>query len=130
MSMWAMKDTTAAKETTAEQRELMDGFAEKIVERRLTAPAILFLESVKPLSFLGNQAMVFFQPIVQTIFGFKRYDDVTDLLEDRENVEYLLRKIEELAAEQKKRPREEKERPAESKAAAGNTEEGADEQRR
>lgn len=129
MNMWAMKDNSVDAETTSEQRELMDGFAKKIIERRLTAPAILFLESVKPLSFLGNQAMVFFEPIVQTIFGLKRYDDVAGLLENRENVEYLIRKIEELAADEKVRRREEKKRVAEGEAAAGNTEEGADEQR-
>ncbi len=97
MPFWAMKDSKRA-EITAEKRETLDRLAEKVIERRLAAPAILFLESSKPLSFLGNQTMVFFQPIVQTIFNFKTYDDIMDLLEDRENIEYLLKKIEELEA--------------------------------
>ena len=122
-SMRAAKEETEDKEPS----ELLDRFARKIVERRLATPAILFLESVKPLSFLGNQTMVFFQPIVQSIFTFKSYDDVMTLLEDRENVEHLLRRIEELEAEEQQKIRKEKRRRKEAKRAADEPEEGADE---
>ena len=124
--MWSMR---AAKEETndKERSEILDRFARKVVERRLSAPAILFLESSKPLSFLGNQAMVFFQPIVQSIFTFRSYDDVMMLLEDRENVERLLRRIEELEAEEQRRIRKEKRLRKKTKAAADEPEEGADE---
>jgi len=118
-----------AKEETKdkERSEILDRFAKKVVERRLSAPAILFLESTKPLSFLGNQAMVFFQPIVQSIFTFKSYDDIMLLLEDRENVECLLRRIEELEAEEQRRIRKEKRLRKKAKRAADEPEEGADE---
>ena len=125
MPFWAMKDSKKA-EMTAEQSETLDRLAEKIIERRLSAPAILFLESSKPLSFLGNQAMVFFQPIVQTIFNFKTYDDIMDLLEDRDNIEYLLKKIEESEAAEQKKAKEEKRRRKEEKRAAKAQEEGSD----
>ncbi|MCD4690107.1 hypothetical protein K8S17_01455 [bacterium] len=111
-------------ETRDEKRKTLDGFAVKIVERKLTAPAILFIESMRPLSFIGNQAMVFFQPIVQTIFNSKSYDNVMDLLEDRDNIEYLLKKIEELEAEEQKKARDAKKRRKEQKAAAKSQEEG------
>jgi hypothetical protein len=91
------------------------------------APAVLFLESAKPLSFLGNQALIFFQPIVQSIFSFKTYDEVTDILEDRENLEYLLRKIEELEAEYVKKEKEERRRRREARRARKRPKEGADE---
>ena len=124
--MWSMR---GAKEETKdkERSEVLDRFARKVVERRLSAPAILFLESAKPLSFLGNQAMVFFQPIVQSICTFKSYDDIMALLEDRENVECLLRRIEELEAEEQQRIRKEKRLRKETKRAADEPEEGADE---
>ncbi len=125
MPFWAMKDSKRA-EITAEKRETLDRLAEKVIERRLAAPAILFLESSKPLSFLGNQTMVFFQPIVQTIFNFKTYDDIMDLLEDRENIEYLLKKIEELEAAEHRKAKEEKKRRKEEKLAAKAQEEGSD----
>ena len=125
MPFWAMKDPQRT-EATAEKRETLDRLAEKVIERRLAAPAILFLESSKPLSFLGNQTMVFFQPIVQTIFNFKTYDDIMDLLEDRENIEYLLKKIEELEAAEHRKAKEEKKRRKEEKLAAKAQEEGSD----
>ena len=124
--MWSMRG--AKEETKGKERsEILDRFARKVVERRLSAPAILFLESTKPLSFLGNQTMVFFQPIVQSIFTFKSYDDIMALLEDRENVERLLRRIEELEAEEQQRIRKEKRLRKKAKRAADEPEEGADE---
>ncbi len=124
--MWSMK---AVKEETGDKErfELLDRFARKIVERHLSTPAVLFLESVKPLSFLGNQTMVFFQPIVQSIFTFKSYNEIMTLLEDRENVERLLLRIEEFEAEEQQRIRKEKRRRKEAKRAADEPEEGADE---
>jgi len=105
----------------------MDRFARKVVGWRMTAPAILFIESAKPLSFLGNQALIFFQPIVQSIFNFKTYDEFIEVLEDRHNLEYLLRRIEEFEAEYIAKQREEKRRRREKRRAAKAVKEGADE---
>ncbi|MFQ6008563.1 MAG: hypothetical protein ACE5K8_06370, partial [Candidatus Zixiibacteriota bacterium] len=60
----------------------------------------------KPLNFIGSQAMVFFEPIVQSLFNFKDYDTFRSALEKRESIEILLLKIEELdavASEREKR---------------------------
>jgi hypothetical protein len=121
-----MRDKATAEAKRAEHQTAMDTFAAKIVERRMAAPAILFLESAKPLSFLGNQALVFLEPIVQSIFNFKSYDEIVEILEDRDNLEYLLRKIEELDAEQQRERRAERKRRRELKRAAGKPEEGVD----
>jgi hypothetical protein len=112
-----MKDR-ASERPLPEHKEVMERFARKIVEWRMTAPAILFLESAKPLSFLGNQALIFFQPIVQSIFSFKTYDEVVEILEDRDNLEYLLSRLEELEAERTKEEREERRRRREERRAA------------
>ena len=125
--MWAMKDRGEEKRPLPEHREIMDRFAAKIVDWRMTAPAILFLESAKPLSFLGNQALVFFQPIVQSLFNFKTYDEFIEILEDRDNLEYLLLKIEELESERQRAEREERRRRREERRAAKAVKEGADE---
>ena len=123
--MWAMKDHEKAESRREEHRETMDRFAAKVVDWRMTAPAIMFLESSKPLSFLGNQALVFFEPIVQSIFNFKSYDEVAEILEDRENIDYLLCKIEELDAERRKTEREGKTKRREEKLAAKRLKEGS-----
>ena len=123
--MWAMRDKPGEAER-AEREALMDRFAAAVVERRMAAPAILILESVKPVSFLGNQALVFFQPIVKSLFEVRSYDKIVAILEDRQNLEYILKKIEELEGEQQAKAREERNRRKEEKRAARKSEEGHD----
>lgn len=77
-----------------EEDEVLERAAKKVVEWRMTVPAILFLESVKPLNYIGSQALVFFEPLVQTVFSIKDYDTFRTALEKRESIEALLRKIE------------------------------------
>jgi len=78
-----------------EENEVLDKLAKKTVQRGMAVPAILFLESVKPLNFIGSQVMVFFEPIVQSLFNFRDYDTVRGALEKRQTIEILLLKIEE-----------------------------------
>jgi len=82
------------KPIPAEEDAILDKLAKKVVEWRMAVPAILFLESVKPLNYIGSQTMVFFEPIIQTIFNFRDYDTLRMAMERRENVENLLQKIE------------------------------------
>ncbi len=74
--------------------ELLRALAEKIVKRRLAVPAIFFLESAKPLNYIGSQAMVFFGPFVRVLFESPNYYRYSELLEQRPTVELLLRMIE------------------------------------
>ena len=60
----------------------------------MTVPAILFLESVKPLSFVGSQALYFFEPMVRALFTVPEYERFAALLERRDTLEALLVKIE------------------------------------
>lgn len=85
--------------TEERKKELIEKIAKKVVDMRLTVPAIVFLESMKPLSFIGSQAMVFFEPFFKSIFSFKEYDEIASMLEERENVERLLCEIERIDAE-------------------------------
>lgn len=86
------------KPLPADEAAVLEKVARKVVEKRMAVPAILFLESVKPLNFIGAQTMVFFEPIVQTVFNFKDYDALRCALEKRETLEILLLKIEEYDA--------------------------------
>ncbi len=88
--------------------ELVEKIARAVVSRNLTAPAIFFLESMKPLSFIGSQVMVFFDPLVRAVFDLKGYNDVRLMLERRENVELLLRAIETQDAAGRAKKREER----------------------
>lgn len=74
---------------TPEQIGLFDQLADKVIERRLAMPAILFLESVRPLNFIGSQAMLFFQPMLRSLFTLRDYDLIQQALERRETIGYL-----------------------------------------
>ena len=63
-----------------------------------TMVGILVGESIKPANYIGSQALVFFEPIVQTLFNFKEYDTFRSALEKRQTLEILIRKIEEYDA--------------------------------
>jgi hypothetical protein len=81
-----------------EENAILDKLANKVVDKGMAVPAILFLESVKPLNYIGSQMMVFFEPIVQTVFNFKDYNTLRSTLEKRHSIEILLLKIEEFDA--------------------------------
>ena len=70
--------------------------AEKITSHGMSTPAIFFLEMVKYVSFLGSQLMVFFGPIITVFVQGHQYYQIAELLEDRDNVEFLLTEIERL----------------------------------
>jgi hypothetical protein len=93
---------------TEEDDGLIEKVAEKVVSRGLAVPAIFILESSKPLAFLGGQLLVFLEPFIQTLFNFKQYQRFAFLMENRENWERLLRKIEDMEEEVKLREKEEK----------------------
>lgn len=81
-----------------DEQAVMEKVAHKVVERRMAVPAIIFLESVKPLNFIASQTLVFFEPIIQTVFSFKDYEAFRTGLEKRESIEILIRHIEEYDA--------------------------------
>jgi hypothetical protein len=60
------------------------------------------------------------------VIEFKHYDKIVEILEDRQNLDYILRKIEELEGTQQEKAREERKRRKEAKRAAGKSEEGHD----
>ena len=82
-------------ELSDEDRALLDQLAEGVAARRLTAAAMFFLESVKPLGFTGSQVMVFLRPIVSILWPEPtRWDRLQAILERRGAIELLLRRLE------------------------------------
>ena len=81
-------------------RQLISNLAQKIVRHGMAIPAIFFLEMVKYLSFFGGQLMVFFGPILTTFIRSDGYYQLAELLEDRNNIEFLLTEIERIESEE------------------------------
>lgn len=75
-------------------RALLEKLADKIVSRRMTMPAMLFLRSVQPLNLIGSQAMVFLRPFLTPLFNQADYDRAAAIMERREGLAALVDAIE------------------------------------
>jgi len=96
------------KDETLDEEGLLDAVATRIAKMGLGVPAIFFLESSKPLSFLGSQFLVFIEPFVKTFIDIKNYDRFCLMMEDRNNVEKLILKVEDLEEKTREEKRQEK----------------------
>ena len=76
---------------------LIRKLADYVVRRNMSVPAVMFLESVRPLNFVGSQAMVFFKPIISRFFTKVEYDKLASMLEKREVIDRLIKEIEQRA---------------------------------
>ncbi|PIP14430.1 MAG: hypothetical protein COX48_00865 [bacterium (Candidatus Stahlbacteria) CG23_combo_of_CG06-09_8_20_14_all_34_7] len=76
------------------KREIISKIAKNIVSRGLTAPSIMFLESIKPMNFIGGQVMIFFEPIILTFFSIKEYREAALMFEERGTIDKIIAEIE------------------------------------
>jgi hypothetical protein len=83
-----------SKLTTDQEGYLIDSLADWVVKHKLETPSILFLEAIKPVSYIGSQlGLLFVAPFLE-LFNIEGYK-YSALFEKTENVEKLLKKIEE-----------------------------------
>lgn len=76
---------------------LAEKVAAFIVGRKLAAPAIMVLETGRPLNYIGSQLLTFLSPFVAIIFSTTaEFDRFTRFLEKRESIPCLIRHIETL----------------------------------
>lgn len=87
-----------APDHTGNTNALIEQLAAAVHARRMTVPAILFLESHKPLTSLFHTAAVMSLPLLLPLFG-ARARELPAFLQSRDNVERLISRIEELAGE-------------------------------
>ncbi len=74
---------------------ILDELAGAIVRRGLGTPALFFLESMRPLGFVGSQLMLVLRPVVAIAWPDpRRWDAVQRVLEVRDATELLCRRIE------------------------------------
>lgn len=79
---------------TEREVALLDRIARFIVRRGMTVPAILFLETARPLNYVGSQVMAFVEPLVRSLFTATDYVELRRILERRESIETLIQRIE------------------------------------
>lgn len=85
--------------TPERKRELIDAIAQRVVNYGLEVPAVLFLELHKPLAYLMGQGLLVIFPFLAPFFGTKAVYDASALLSNPDGLEALIRRIEELAAQ-------------------------------
>ena len=96
----AFSTRSEAEPFTIEDLALLQRIADAVVQRRMAAPAIVFLESLGPMNFLGSQALHFFAPIIELAFSAKEVSQVAALLERRDTTVRLIALIEAASAPQ------------------------------
>ena len=79
-----------------EDKSTLTEFARKIVDKKASVLAIFLLESTKYISFVAGQTLIFFGPILTMFVNDKKYYNFVNLLENKDNVEFLISEIEDL----------------------------------
>ena len=88
--------------------ELVEKISRYIVKRRMAAPAIMTIESLRPLSRIGSQLLYFLAPFAEVFFNAKEYEEFAALLEHEEYVKLLMKRIDEIDEEMHREEREKK----------------------
>ena len=83
-----------AKQVDTSGDPFIERIAHLIARWGLVTPAIAFLEANKPLSFVGSQALLMFQPITDLFVARELSMDLATLLADRDRLELLLARLE------------------------------------
>lgn len=86
--------------------ELIEKASRFIVKHRMAAPAIMTIESLRPLARIGSQVIYFLSPFIETLFNTKEHQEFAVLLEKEENVKLLIDRIDELDVEMYREERE------------------------
>lgn len=93
----------ADKPEPGERDILIEELAQKVVDRKLETPVIMFLEMHKPISFLASQAMIVAEPVLVPLFGPEGVRKYSQILDSPENVELLIERIEDLSDERRRK---------------------------
>ncbi|HTI50476.1 MAG TPA: hypothetical protein VL475_05975 [Planctomycetaceae bacterium] len=84
---------------TERERALVDRLCRETVARDLATPALLFLETLRPLNYVSGQALRFFTPLLSAFGEPAAYDELAAFLERRDSIDHLCRRMEELDRE-------------------------------
>ena len=111
--------------TSKDEDEMIGKIAQKIHSHGLDVPAILIIESIKPLSFLGtNMGRFLLSPFLPALgenlgIGGKKFFQI---FEKRKNVEKLIKAVEDLTREDEELKNAEKAEKLERKSSETETE--------
>lgn len=79
----------------AERDRLIESLVQKVHRYKMETAVIFFLEMHKPLTYVASQSMLLGSGFLAPLFGPENVQKYAKLFETRENVERLIRRIEE-----------------------------------
>ncbi len=84
----------SALEVSQEQQDAVEQIAGFVAKWGMTVPAILTLESMRPLSYVGSQFMHMLTPSLMAILTVPQWEALAHLLEDRRGLDHVIAAIE------------------------------------
>jgi hypothetical protein len=87
--------TPTGPQYPAEDEALLRKIAGLIVKRGMAAPALLFLESLGPFSFLGGQVVHGLKPFLDLVCDSVELERLATMLERRDSIDKLIVLIQE-----------------------------------
>lgn len=84
----------------------LEEIAQRLVREGMGAAAIVFFETSKPIGFMAGQAAIAATPLIGGFIEPGRVEKYASLMANRDFVERLIVRIEELEAERAGKPRE------------------------
>ena len=85
---------------THEEDRALTAVSRFVVRFGLTVPAVLALESVRPLAYSGSQFMHLLSPSIGVFLPTNQWDALAALLEERGGLEVLIQRIEDADRDQ------------------------------
>jgi hypothetical protein len=95
---WAGAESPPPPTLSAEDDRFLASIALAVERRGLVTPAVLWLEGLRPLSYLGSQALWFCEPLLQALVPSLSLGRLAGILEERSHLERLIQHIEAAAA--------------------------------
>ena len=91
--------------------EMIEKAARFIVDKGLGTPAIMSLDVIKPFSYIGSQMGLFFGSAFFPLIPGNWGSNIVAFLEEKENVEQLIQRVEVLMKEEDEAKKLEKQKP-------------------
>lgn len=98
MGMWTIPKGTSENNRFSDEEitEFISTLAKAIVKKGMSVPAVMMLEMLKPLSFIGHSSLIVFAPILELIIDPVKMEKLQAVTADRERIEQLMISIENL----------------------------------
>lgn len=77
------------------QAEQLSALADRVRALGIVSPVLVLLELLRPLAFAGYSGLLTLEPLLNIFLGSGKLSDLKLLLSDRQNIEALIKLLEE-----------------------------------